>query len=290
MNSYPQSISTFSICAQAYQTFTAIRGPALKLILFAIFLPMLVSELVLAQLSKPTVEQLKTMTAQLVSKNSTPHYRALLELSTQFFSPCLVIFFFLLLIFFSAYMALIRLVLAHENQEQLPNTFSSFAWGARQFFPKGLLLIFVFFLLSLERFIWGPFRIFSMFVLMAPVLYIAEGRRAWSAIHRSIFLKYLNPSVSTGFNLAFSLIVFGALIFFLEGLIALGSRTVLNLDVSLEISRSFWTLRFFNFPFSWIFLGVEILASLAYAFLLVSLPLFTTTLYCQMRSEKVPSL
>jgi hypothetical protein len=180
-------------------------------------------------------------------------------------------------------MGIVQIALAYKKGETLPNPASSFIWGLRQFFPKGLFLLFVFFLLSLERFLWGPFRVFSMLFLMAPVLYVAEGLKVGSAIRRSIFLKYLNPAVSTAFNIAFTLIVFGALIFFGESIIAWCVRTLLELDQWLGLKRDLWTFRFFDMPFTLVFFVVNLISSFAYALLLTSVPLFTVALYSRLK-------
>jgi len=279
MNSYPQSISTFSISAGAYQTYTAIRASVLKLTVFGIFIPMILSELILSHFSIPTVNALKDLTEQFLSGNKPPNYRTLLEVSTQFFSPCILIMFLLLFVFFSAYMGLIKIAVAREKDETLPTASSSFIWGMRQFFPKGLILLIIFLFFSLERYFWGPFRIFSMLILMSPVLFTLEGGRMWASVRRSLLMKYVSPSISTGFNVAFTLIVFGAIFFFGESLIGSLSKALLNFDQLVGLPRDLWTVRFFDFPFTWVFFFVNLIGSFAFALLLTCLPLFTVTLY-----------
>ncbi len=279
MDSNQQTVSTFNICTEAYQTFAALRRSILLMVVFAFFIPQLIAEGVLSLLSKPTVNQLKILTEQIISLNSQVHYRLFLETAAGFFSPCLGVLLGLTLIFFAAYMGLVRIALDHQDGQAPLSVLSAFFWGLRQFFPKGILLLGLVFLMSLERFLWGPFRIFSMLILMAPVLYVAEGRRVGAAMARSLFLKYTNPAIATTFNVAFTLMVFGALLFLGESIIAETANGVLTLDESLGLSRELWTRPFLNFPFSLPFLFQKLFSAFLYSLLFASLPLFTVSLY-----------
>lgn len=289
MNDSPQtSVSTFSISASAYQIFTAIRKPVLKLSIVSIFLPLITLETLLSKPGESTAAALKAITSEILTNKLPANYALLIEAASLFFTPWFLSILLLSLIFFSSYMGMIRLSLAYKAQESLPSATSAFMWGLRQFFPKGLFLIVIYLILSLERYMWGPFRVFSMFIMMAPVLFAAEGGRLRSSIHRSLFLRYVNPSASTAFNTALTLIVFGALVFFMETMIVMGWKSLLNLDQWMGIGREFWTLRFFDFPFSVIFLLSNALSAFAYSFVFIALPLFTVELYARTASKTLP--
>ncbi len=279
MESNQRTVSTFSICGEAYQTFAALWREVLPFIAVTLFLPLILSELILAQLSKAPLVQLRSLTAQLLNGQTKAHYQAFLELAAEFLSPFFVTSLALTVIFFASYMTLVRLVLDFRNSGRIGRVSKAFVWGLRQLFPKGIVLLVFILIMGLERYLWGPFRILSLFALMAPVLYAAEGQRLRSSLARSLFLKYANPLISSSFNLAFTLMVFGAILFFCESLVIEAGGTLLVLDEWMGLSRDVWIQPFLGFPFSAPFLLQKILSSAATALLLCSLPFFTVTLY-----------
>ncbi len=279
MDQSPQPITTFNIGIIAYQTFTALRSPVWKLIAFGLFLPSLIEELLLSKVSQPAVFQVKVLAEQLLSSETPNLYKPFEEATLQFLSPRLGIMLVFLIIYSATYMALIKLASTYHLREKPVTPLSSFIWGARAFIPKGYLFFMVFFFLSLEQFMWGPFKILSMLVLMTPVLYTLEAPKLGTAINRSLFLKYINPQTSSGFNTALTLIIFGAFLYFGEAFIVWGESLLLSLDEILEVSREFWNYSFFNFPFTWNFLFVNILKNFAESILLASLAFFTVALY-----------
>lgn len=279
MKETPQMISTFSICFDAYQTFTAIKGKLLKLTVFTIFLPLFFSEILLSKLSETPLFKIQELAEQSQLGGILPNYMTYLEIASEYFTPFLFCALILLIFIFSSFMGLTQIALKHLKGEALPEASSAFFWGLKQFLGKGIPFLVLLLFFSLEKFFWGPFRILSMFLLMAPVIYTAERNSMLRAIHKAIFLKYSNPKVSTAFNTAFTLIVFGALLFFGESLIAFLGRTFLELDHWVPVSKNIWSTNFLTFSFSPVYFFTHGVLSLLYSFLVMSIPLFAVHLY-----------
>ena len=286
MTRNPQSISTFSISADAYQTYRSLRRKFLQLTVFSVFLPIFTLELVLSHLSNPFVDQVKVLVRSLNS-NQGARVESFLEVISPFFSMYLVGLGALMILVFSGYMGIVKITLSHLRNEHVPSASEGIIWGLRQFFPKGFLFVCIFILFTFERFLWGPFWIFSMLIMMAPVLYTAEGGRLWASIKGSLFSSYVSSEVSSGMNAAFSLIVFGALLFFAKSLLDMVARFLLNLDVWFGLARTVWNQGVFDFPFTWAFFVVNLAGSFLVSMLITSMALFTCMLYIR-ASEKTP--
>lgn len=273
-------VSTFNIGTSAYQTFTAIKHPVMRLTIFGILIPLFMFEVLLSKPSEQAGNLLKSLAEQSLKTGTSFNYRVFLEVSATFFSHSLLGLGLLALILFSAYMGIIYLASNHHRGNKPLSASSAFWWGLSQFFPKGLLMLLALFLISsMERILWGPFRILAMFALMTPVLYTKEGMRFRQSLNRSLFLKFINPQISSGFNTALTLVVFGALVFFLESLVNIGWKYLLNMDLFLGLQRDFFIIPFFNLPFTLIYFVTTLLAGFFYSLLFISLPLFTTELY-----------
>ncbi len=273
------TISTFTIFAGGYHTFTAIRRKVIPMALCAFFAPQILSMAWLSYFTKLSVEQMKSLVDNNLAKQIPSHYQTLLEASAEFFSPYLVGVFCMSCIFFAAYMGITKLAIAYHLKEKIPSATSAFLWGLRQFFPRGILFILTMILLNFERHLWGPFRIFTMLALMAPVLYIAEGRKLSSSLFNALFLKYTHPATGTAFNVAFSLVIFGAFLFFIEMLVAWTGESILSADEWLGLTRSFWDIKMLNQPYTLVYFLQKNLSSLAYAALITLIPFFTVNLY-----------
>lgn len=272
-------ISAFTVFAGGYNTFSAIRGKVIPLALGAFFVPQIFSMAWLSYFTKLSVEQMKSLVDKTLANQAPSHYQRLLEASAEFFSPYLIALLCLSCVFFAAYMGIIKLAVAYHLKEKIPSAWSAFLWGFRQFFPRGIFFILALVLLNFERHLWGPFRIFTMLALMAPVLYIAEGRKVATSLFNALVLKYTHPATGTPFNVAFSLIIFGAFLFFFEMLIAWTGEAILSADEMLGFTRSFWNIKMFDQPYTLVYFLQKNLTSLAYSALITLVPFFTVNLY-----------
>ncbi|MBI2603808.1 MAG: hypothetical protein HYW48_12215 [Deltaproteobacteria bacterium] len=279
MNANKQSTPTLSIYGDAYQTFKAVLKPSLQLASLAIFAPQLIVMLFLAYISQPVVASIKELASAMLVAKENLSYIALLEKSAEFFTTYLLVMIVLLVVFFAAYLGLVKLAISAKQGKKIPSAAKVFVWALRKMLPGGLLMFAAILFISLERFLWGPFRIFSMLALMAPVIFIVEKRGVGVSLWRSLFLKYTHPATTSAFSTAVTLIVFGAFLFLGELAISWLGNALLTADEWLMLPRDLWNQAVPEFPFSTVYLLQRIMMAAGYSLLLLMPPFFTVSLY-----------
>lgn len=279
MNASKQATPTLGIYSDAFQTLKAVLNPSLQITAVAIFVPQIISMLFLSYLSQPIAAKIKDLAGTMLLTKEKLNYMALIETAAEFFTTYLIVILVLLVVFFSAYLSLVKLAVAAKQGAKIPSASSVYVQSLRQMLPWGFLLFLAILIISLERFLWGPFRIFTMLALMAPVIFIAERRGVGASLWRSLFLKYTHPATTSAFSTAVTLIVFGAFLFMGEMAISWLGTFLTTADEWLKLPRELWNQSVPEFPFSSVYLFQRILAAAGYSLLILALPFFTVSLY-----------
>ena len=151
--------------------------------------------------------------------------------------------------------------------------------------PKGTIVILTSLIVSAEQALLGPFRVFTLFSLMAVVLIVNDKKSTMNAIKSALLFRYSAPSQGGGLAAAFVLVGLGVLLFAGEYSLSIIYKFLLYGDELLNIPRDPWTVPFPGMPFSVMYF----VANLVYAFGVTSMISMTAcyhvSLYFSVRSK-----
>lgn len=272
-----QSVTTFSICASAYQTFQALRVQTIKLALLLFVLPNLLLDLILRPVGQKASEGLISPAQQ--SGNNFVSFDVLLNLASGFFMKYMLAKLLVFLLTALAYLAIVHMAVAFITKEESLGINKSLGLGFNSLFFKGIFIFAALSLTSLERFFWGPFPIFTMLTLVAPVILIYEHKSVGNSFFRALMLRYAHPANASALSVFLTLILFGALLHFSDLFAQMLANGLMNLDETLSLSRSFWVWTIPGLSISTPYLVKNIFMSVTYGVLFVSSAFFTASLY-----------
>lgn len=278
-----QSITTFNICNSAYQTFQALKKTSTKILCFLILLPNILAELFLRPKGDSTVKSLIRIGEEYSA--NTFSFQAFGETSAGFFLTYFLVNFIVILLSFIAYLALTHAVIEYKTKNKTLSAKSACKLAYRSLFFKGLALFFAIYLISLERFFWGPFPTLTMLTYVSPVILLCEKRGAINSFFKALFIKYPHPSNASGLSIFLTLFLFGALLFLSETLMNSLANSFMLLDEVLGISRSFWIYSIPVIKVSPAYLIKMLITSVGFALIFLTVPFFTSHLYFAARPK-----
>jgi hypothetical protein len=227
-----------------------------------------------------------------------------LQLAYSFAGPFVLAALALWCAFLTAYMALLHAAVHFSRTGLSLNTYDSFKKGLMTALTGGIVLTFALLLIAIigqvfigSQFLAAPAIIVAALSLMAPVLMVAEKKRALKAVYEAVMLRYLRgrkqvlvygkkiPSGLSGWNVMFMLLVQGSFFYAMVNLVTLASSLFVNLDDYISIpnllwsSWSAWISPFSGYSFGMAYVFATVFESTLSFAIISFLPAVTTALY-----------
>lgn len=217
-----QEITAFGLWSQTLGNMKKGMKENLLLSFFFFALPSFFFVLIARGQGHRTVENIKQTTDNMLEGVQRLDYTPLYELLGQFASLYLVmltLLFGLLVLCFSAFnlIALEKLDYYTSYKGSLTTLLKA---SLRLSLPKAFVILLVSFLLSSERALLGPIRLFSLLSLLALCISITEKRGALSSLWHSISLKFVAQVKGLGLSTLWMCFSTGALLFLYEHLVS----------------------------------------------------------------------
>ena len=271
-----QTPTTFQIWTKALELLSKQFKPISKVAALCFFTPYLASMLLFAWQSTYTVSQISEIKHQDYTSILGPTYTFLIFASL---TSLLV-----LALGIAGFTAIAQIASAvYKEEESSPE--EAIKFGLKKAFPHGLVIVIFASLMSLEHAFLGPFRIFTLFSLMAIVIMVNDKKGCLGSLKHAMLFKYSSPIHGGGFSAAFVIIGLGALVFACEYSLGFIYEVLLHADEYLSLSRLPWSTTMPLLPFSPMYL----LANISYAFgvtlILSVVACYLVSLYYSVRSR-----
>ena len=240
-------ITFFSLSHEAFKFIKSQPKVISYLACLGFFLPSIFFELILGPYSHSLVEKIQNLTGKMQAGLINTQYQSLVEDIFPFFALYLLVVLSLSSLAIHSYLLIIELV----GQKNPSNPNLSLKNYLGRFSLKktlaGFFLLLLFIVLNFERFFFAGIRIFSMFIMIAPVIFLFEQSSVWAASKKALFLRYTNAHKHTGrFACVFCLVLLGAFWSLLDTLNYFLLSFVRDTDLWLQFSNPFWTEALFS--------------------------------------------
>ncbi|MFK7823383.1 MAG: hypothetical protein AB8G05_04470 [Oligoflexales bacterium] len=271
-----QTPTTFQIWTKALELLSGQIKPIGKVGLLCFFLPYLVSMLFFAYQSSYTVGQ--------IIETRHLDYTSILGPTYAFLIFTIGISLALLALGIAGFTAIVHISSAVIKEEEFSPE-SAIKLGLKSTFPHGLVIVIFASLMSLEHAFLGPFRIFTLFSLMAIVIMVNDRKGCFGALKHAMLFRYSSPIHGGGFSAAFVIIGLGALVFACEYSLGLLYELLLHADEYFNLPRLPWSLAIPSMPFSPMYFLANISYALGITMILSLVACYLVSLYYSVRSR-----
>lgn len=278
-----KNISVASTWQLTWQMLGTIRKSVVPVCFFVVLLPAMAIKFLLGWWSIPTNATIKAFTSDAGKTPSAPNYYELFSAFSSFiigYSGAVIVIVGFAAI---AYLAVARIAIEQQVNHRLISPGRSILEALYLFFPKGLVLLVMIAVLSLEQFFIGPFHIFTVFALVAPILMMVEKQSAFASLKNALFFKYSSPQTGGAFLVSFVMLVLSIIIYLSENFLHFLFQFILSADEFLNVPRYWWLTKLPGLPFSLVYAIADIICTAGYIFLGVFFALFVNAVFFQVR-------
>jgi|GEM_PF-4724179 len=283
MTESKREITAFRLWSQTLATMKMGLRESILILFLGCALPSLFLGLLLQKKSHDAVSFMQTSTDAMLSGSLGKDYKILYNEMGEFATSYLFIFSLIFFLFALSYVALNLVALRNLGV----NTKTEFLFSSslkqvlRLAFPRVFIVLFVSFLLSAEKFFFGPIRLFSLLSLLAVCLIITENRGAFSSLWQVITLKFVRNEKGFGFTVLWLVFSTGALLYVHEHFMNLCLIWLKSFVENTRVLDSFFSYRPEFLPCSLLKLILDGTQLTGYFFLLFFLVNFISCLYVE---------
>lgn len=271
-----QTPTTFQIWTKALELLGGHLKPIAKVGMLCFFLPYMFSMLLFAFQSSHTVGKITGVSHQ--------DYTSIIGPTYTFLIFSIILSLVALALGIAGFTAIVHLSSAVIKKESVAPE-EAIRKGLKSVFPHGIVIVFFASLMSLEHAFLGPFRIFTLFSLMAIVIMVNDRKGCFSSLKHAMLFKYSSPIHGGGFSAAFVLIGLGCLVFACEYSLGLIYELLLHADEYLNIPRFPWSYAIPILPFSPMYLIANVSYALGISVVLSLVACYLVSLYYSVRSR-----
>ena len=271
-----QTPTTFQIWTKALELLSGQIKPISKVGMLCFFIPYLVSMLLFAFQSTYTVGQ--------IVETEHQEYTSILGPTYSFLIFTIVVGLGVLALGIAGFTAIVHISSAVIKEEEFSPE-EAIKLGLKSVFPHGLVIVIFASLMSLEHAFLGPFRIFTLFSLMAIVIMVNDRKGCLGALKNAMLFRYSSPIHGGGLSAAFVIIGLGALVFACEYSLSLLYELFLHADEYFNLPRILWSLSIPSMPFSPMYLIANISYAFGISMILSLVACYLVSLYYSVRSR-----
>ena len=190
MSEPQQDITVFTLWSQTLENIKRGFKDSFLITFLLLGLPSFVFTLFLRTYSHTSVSFIKETTDKMLASPGTTNYYPLYEAMTKFATSyiLIILLLFILLVVSFAALNLIALEKLEHYQSYHGNFPKLLKKALRLSFPKAFVILLVTFLLSSERALLGPIRIFSLLGFAALSIVITEKKGAFSGLWQAMLV------------------------------------------------------------------------------------------------------
>jgi hypothetical protein len=279
-----QPISVVATWVLTWQLLARIKSSVLPLIACLVFLPAILIKFLLATYSNPTCSAIKAFTSKATNfASSAPNYYELFGIFSRFVVDYCIAMVVVGIPCAIAYFALTKIAIEQQLARRHLGVGKSVREGLALLLRKGLVFVLFALIAVMEQIFLGPFHIFTLFAMVAPILIINENQGVFVSLKNALLFKYCAPQTGGPFLTAFVLIALGMMVYVGESTLNILFNFILSADEFINIPRFWWLTKLPGLPFSLVYALADSIYTLGYIFLGVFTVLFINTLFFQVR-------
>lgn len=281
MSKLKQDITVFTLWSQTLENIKKGFKDSFLVTFLLLGLPSFVFTLFLRTYSHTSVSFIKETTDKMLASQGTTNYYPLYEAMTKFATSYMlvIIFLFVLLVVSFAALNLIALEKLGHYEGYQGNFPQLLKKALRLAFPKAFVILLVTFLLSSERALLGPIRVFSLLGFAALSIVITEKKGAFSSLWQAITLKFVTNKKGVGFRVFWMVFSTGALLYLYEYFMSIIIEGLQKLSSQSLFLESFLFYQPSFLPCSLWKLTLDSLHFISYLFLFIFMINFISCLY-----------
>ncbi len=280
-NISPQLISSRDLLAQGIQSLKTLMPQAFWVVALGMVLPQLAFSLIWGHRSGEFFEAIKTLTQSVPAVGPSGLFRTLIPETLNYFAGFTAGIIAVLGLSAISWMILVQQTLDLQQGRPVTPAGHAFWQCLRLIIPRGLILfVLVTLTLGIGQFLVLMLLIASIFVLMAPVLLVAEKKSAFALFGRTMTLRWVSRAGSLGvWPFFFALMSIGGAFWLSQFAVGWLISSIATLDLTLGLEHSFWARPLGSLPFTGAWLLGEILEITIGSAVAAVLPPVTVALY-----------